>query len=55
MKKYLTGKNIKNADLVSAFTRCPFGESVDDCPFIPYYELESPEEQIRLINKFSDD
>lgn len=55
MKKYLTRKNIKNADLVSAFTRCPFGDPVEGCPFVPYYKLENPQEQIRLMNTFSDE
>lgn len=51
---YLTEKNIKNADMVSAFTRCPFGETVEDCPFIPYYGLNNPPEQIRLMNTLSE-
>jgi hypothetical protein len=54
MKKYLTRKNIKNADLISAFTRCPFGDPVEDCPFIPYYKLNNPAEQIRLMSTFSE-
>jgi hypothetical protein len=55
MKKYLTRKNIKNADLISAFIRCPFGDTVEDCPFIPYYKLNNPAEQISLMNTLSDD
>jgi hypothetical protein len=55
MKKYLTRKNIKNADLISAFTRCPFGDPAEDCPFIPYYKLNNPAEQIRLMNTLSDE
>ena len=51
---YLTEKNIKNADLVSASLRCPFGETVADCPFIQFYKLSNPEEQIRLLNTLSE-
>ncbi len=51
---YLTEKNIKNADLVSAFLRCPVGEAVADCPFIQAYQLNKPEEQIKLLNALSE-
>ena len=50
---YLTEKNIRNADMVSAFLCCPFGETVADCPFIAYYKLNNPQEQIRLLNTLS--
>ena len=54
MKKYLTKKNIKNADMVSAFISCPFGEPVEDCPFIPYYGINNAGKQIDLINTLSE-
>lgn len=54
MKKYLTKKNIKNADMVSAFIRCPFGEPSEDCPFIPYYGINNAEKQIDLMNTLSE-
>lgn len=54
MKKYLTKKNIKNADMVSAFTRCPFGEPIEDCPFIPYYGINNAVKQIDLMNTLSE-
>jgi len=50
MKKYLTKNNIKNADMINAFTRCPFGETVEDCPFIPYYGINDAGKQIDLMN-----
>ncbi|MDX9881401.1 MAG: hypothetical protein RBS73_05005 [Prolixibacteraceae bacterium] len=47
---YQTEKNNRNADLVSAFLRCPFGETVSDCPFIQAYQLNNPQKQIMLLN-----
>ncbi len=54
MKKYLTKKNIKNADMVSAFISCPFGEPSEDCPFIPYYGINNAGKQIDLMNTLSE-
>ncbi len=48
---YLNKKNIKNADLVSAFMQCPFGDTTSNCPFIPYQNLNNPEEQINALNQ----
>jgi hypothetical protein len=50
MKKYLTTKNIENADLIAVSQRCPFEEATDDCPFVPYHQLNDMEEQIRQLN-----
>jgi hypothetical protein len=50
MKKYLTDKNIENADLIAVFQRCPFEETTDDCPFVPYHWLNDVNEQIRQLN-----
>jgi len=55
MKKYLTDKNIQNADLIAVFQRCPFEEATDDCPFVPYHQLNDVEEQIRQLNTLSED
>ncbi len=55
MKKYLTDKNIQNADLIAVFQRCPFDEPTGDCPFIPYQQLNDMEEQIRLLNTLPED
>jgi hypothetical protein len=54
MKEYLTRKNIENADMVSAFIRCPFGEPLEDCPFIPYYGINNAGKQIDLMNTLSE-
>lgn len=54
MKEYLTKKNIENADMVSAFIRCPFGNPVEDCPFIPYYGINNAGKQIDLMNTLSE-
>lgn len=51
---YQTEKNNRNADLVSAFLRCPFDEPVADCPFIQAYHLNNPEEQISILNSLSE-
>ncbi|WP_372932083.1 hypothetical protein [Mariniphaga sediminis] len=50
MNKYLTAKNIENAELIAVFQRCPFEEATSDCPFIPYHRLNDVEEQIRQLN-----
>jgi len=43
---YFTEKNIKYADLVVPFTKCPFDDIESDCPFVDYWKLPSMEEQI---------
>ena len=55
MKKYLTAKNVENADLIAVFQRCPFEEATDDCPFLPYHRLNDVEEQIRQLNALDED
>ena len=50
MNKYLTAKNIENADLIAVFQRCPFDEATNDCPFILYHRLIDMKEQIRQLN-----
>ena len=55
MKKYLTAKNVENADLIAVFQRCPFGKPTDDCPFLPYHRLNDIEEQIRQLNALNED
>ena len=55
MKKYLTDKNIENSDLIAVFQRCPFEEPTNDCPFIPYHQLNDVEEQIRVLNILDED
>tara|TARA_R110002050_G_scaffold169807_1_gene301642 strand:+ start:19002 stop:19244 length:243 start_codon:yes stop_codon:yes gene_type:complete len=44
-----TTKIRQNADLVNAMSKCPFGEPVVDCPFIPYYEMKNERNQVAQI------
>lgn len=53
--KYLTDKNIENADVIAVFQRCPFDEATRDCPFIQYHQLNDLEEQIRQLNTLDKD
>lgn len=43
---YLTKRNIKYADLLVPFSKCPFEEVESDCPFVEYWNFSSEEEQI---------
>ncbi|MDX9882645.1 MAG: hypothetical protein RBS73_11305 [Prolixibacteraceae bacterium] len=49
MSSLYTTKIRRNADLVNAMSKCPFGEPVADCPFIPYYEMNNEREQVAQI------
>ncbi len=44
-----TPKIRKNVDLINAFSGCPMGKPLDDCPFCTYYELNNEMEQILQI------
>lgn len=44
-----TPKIRKNVDLINAFTGCPMGKALNDCPFQAYYRLNDEDEQIRQI------
>ncbi len=48
-----TKKIRQNADLVNAMSKCPFGEPVADCPFIPYYEMKNERKQVAQIETIS--
>lgn len=45
-----TEKNIKYADLIVPFTKCPLGEPVSDCRFVSYWKIEDLEERIRPVD-----
>ncbi|MDX9881891.1 MAG: hypothetical protein RBS73_07470 [Prolixibacteraceae bacterium] len=45
-----TPKIHRNVDLIYAFSSCPMGKPLDDCPFIPYYKLKDEREQIMQID-----
>ena len=49
MTTLYTTKIRRNADLVNAISKCPFGEPVAECPFIPYYEMNNEREQVAQI------
>ncbi|MGD9929376.1 MAG: hypothetical protein AB7U05_05115 [Mangrovibacterium sp.] len=44
-----TPKIRKNADLINAISACPMGEPVNDCPFLPYYQLNNERDRIMQI------
>lgn len=48
-----TPKIRQNADLINAFSGCPFGNPISECPFIPYYELNDEIQQIMQIESIS--
>ncbi|MEL7589102.1 MAG: hypothetical protein AAGU19_20490 [Prolixibacteraceae bacterium] len=49
MVSLYTTKIRQNADLVNPMSKCPFGEPVSQCPFLPYYEMENEQEQVAQI------
>jgi len=50
-----TPKIRKNADLINAFSGCPFGNPIPECPFIPYYKLKDEHQQIMQIDVIPQD
>lgn len=44
-----TPKICKNVDLINAFSGCPMGKPLSDCPFLPYYQLKDEDERISQI------
>ena len=44
-----TEKTRQNADLLVPISACPFGEPIDECPFIPYYALNDEQKQMEQI------
>jgi hypothetical protein len=49
MSSLYTTKIRQNADLVNAMSKCPFGEPIAECPFIPFYEMKNERKQIEQI------
>jgi len=45
-----TPKIRKNADLINAFSACPMGKPIPECPFKPYYKMKDEEKQIMQID-----
>ena len=50
-----TEKNIKYSDLVVPFTKCPFDDVEEDCPFIAYWKLTSIEKQLSEMENLPDE
>ena len=50
---YLNEPKVKNIKLLGAFIQCPFGESVSECPFRQYHNLNDPDKQIEELNQTS--
>jgi hypothetical protein len=50
-----TEKNIKYADLIVPFTKCPLGEPISDCPFTDYWKMEDEEKQILLVDELPEE
>lgn len=49
MSSIYTKKIRQNADLVNPMSKCPFGEPIDECPFIPFYAMKNERKQIEQI------
>lgn len=48
-------KNIKYADLIVPFIKCPLGEAVANCPFIDYWKIGDEEKQIGLVDELPEE
>lgn len=44
-----TEKIRKNADLIQAFSACPIGDPIIECPFISYYKIQDERRQVEQI------
>ena len=53
MSSLYTKKIRQNADLVNPITKCPFGEPVAECPFIPFYKMKDERKQVEQIEILS--
>lgn len=42
-------KSVGLGDLVNLMAKCPFGEPVTECFFLPYYEMKHEHEQVAQI------
>jgi len=50
MSDFYTEKLQQYADLVVPFTGCPFGEPIDECPFIEFHRIGEESKQIEQVN-----
>lgn len=50
-----TEKLREYADLVVPFTGCPFGEPINDCPFISFHQIGNESKQIEQVSLHPDE
>lgn len=50
MPDFYTEKLQQYADLVVPFTGCPFGEPIDECPFIEFHRIGEESKQIERVS-----
>ena len=50
MSDFYTEKLSQYADLVVPFTRCPFGEPFNECPFIEFHQIGNESMQIEQVD-----
>ena len=50
MSDFYTEKLRQYADLVVPFTGCPFGEPINECPFIEFHQLGNESKQIEKVD-----
>jgi hypothetical protein len=50
MSDFYTEKLRQYADLVVPFTGCPFGEPINECPFIEFHQIGNESKQIEKVD-----
>ena len=50
MSDFYTDKLRQYADLVVPFTECPFGEPINECPFIEFHQIVNESKQIEKVD-----
>ena len=48
---YVKETEVKDIKLLGAFIQCPFGESVEDCPFRQYHNLNDWDKQMEELKQ----
>lgn len=48
-------RSIKYADLLVPIKKCPLGETVPDCPFVEYWQIEDLTKRMNLIEELSEE
>lgn len=50
MSDFYTEKLRQYADLVVPFTDCPFGEPINECPFVVFHQIGNESKQIEQVD-----